>query len=112
VRNTGNTLLSSQAQDTLPPELTYEAGSLVCGSGSCTYGAGRITWTGTIWPRSMVPVRFRARVPANAAHGDRITNTAIVSDTASGFACPVLATVTVVEYPDENNRFLPLVTRH
>jgi uncharacterized repeat protein (TIGR01451 family) len=112
VRNTGNILLSSQAQDTLPPELTYEPGSLVCGSGSCTYGAGRITWTGTILPRSMVPVRFRARVPANAAHGDRITNTAIVSDTASGFAYPVLATVTVVVYPDENDRFLPLVMRH
>jgi len=112
LHNSGSSPTTGQVQDALPPGLTYEAGSLLCGSGSCTYGAGKITWTGEIPPRSMVPVRFRAAVPANVAHGDRITNTAIVTDTASGFACPVLAAVTVVEYPDENSRFLPLVMRH
>jgi len=112
LRNTGSSPAPGHMQDALPPGLTYEAGSLLCYSGSCTYDAGKVTWTGMIPPGSMVPVRFRARVPANAAPGDRITNTAIVTDTANGFACSVLATVTVVGYPEENDRFLPLVMRH
>jgi len=111
LHNSGSSPTPGRMQDVLPPGLTYQAGSLVCGSGSCTYGAGKVTWTGTVPARSMVPVRFRARVPAGAAHGDRITNTAIITDTANSFACPVLATVTVVEYPEENDMFLPLVMR-
>ncbi len=98
VHNAGAVATTGEVGDELPPELTYETGSLLCGTGSCGEASGVITWTGMVAPRSMVPVRFRATVPAGAAQGDLIVNTATVTDTVWNTGYQVLAPVTVVGY--------------
>jgi len=98
VRNVGAADTTSEMRDELPPELAYVPGSLVCGTGSCGEATGIITWAGTLGPRSMVPVRFRASVSPGAAHGDLITNVAVVTDTVWNIGYPVSAPVMVVSY--------------
>jgi len=98
VYNAGVVATPGEMRDELPPELTYEPGSLICGTGSCGETSGVINWTGTVAPRSMVPVRFRATVPAGAAPGDLITNVAVVTDTAWNASYQVSAPVTVAGY--------------
>jgi uncharacterized repeat protein (TIGR01451 family) len=80
VWNTGSTATVGWVEDRLPPELTYEAGSLVCGTGSCGYAAGVITWTGTVQPRGMVPIQFGATASSALSLGDVFTNTAVITD--------------------------------
>lgn len=77
VYNSGIAQAEAEMRDELLPDLSYVSGSLVCGTGSCGYASGVITWTGVVYPRSMVPVRFLATVGTEVG---RITNTAVVTD--------------------------------
>jgi uncharacterized repeat protein (TIGR01451 family) len=108
VRNSRPVAGMGEMRDELPVELTYVPGSLFCGSGSCNEAAGVITWTGTVPARSMVPVRFRATVPADYGP-DSLANTAIVTDTLLGVSYPVTATVWVGY--DLFKIYLPLAMR-
>jgi len=82
VHNVGAQSTTGEVVDQLPALLAYESGSLVCGTGSCGYSAGVITWTGALAPRAMVPVRYRATVSPGARDGDLITNTAVINDSS------------------------------
>ena len=97
-----------EMRDKLPPELSYETGSLLCGTGSCSHTSGVITWAGTLGPRSMVPVRFRATVRAGAGGDGVITNTAVVTDVGWGIGYLVAAGVRSIRC----DIYLPLVMRH
>jgi uncharacterized repeat protein (TIGR01451 family) len=108
VRNVGGGAAMGEMRDKLPPELSYETGSLVCGTGSCSHTSGVITWAGTLGPRSMVPVRFRATVQAGAGGGGVITNTAVVTDVGCGIGYPVAAGVRSIRH----DIYLPLVMRN
>jgi uncharacterized repeat protein (TIGR01451 family) len=108
VRNVGGGVAMGEMRDELPPKLRYETASLFCGTGSCGYASGVITWTGTLVPRSMVPVRFRTTVQAGAGGGGVITNTAVVTDVAWNIGYPVAAGVRSLRC----NIYLPLVMRH
>jgi len=112
VHNSGGGNVVSQMRDVLPPGLTYKSGSLVCGTGSCAYASGVVTWTGTIASRSMVPVRFQATVPAGIAHGTLITNTAVVTDVARGAGYPIPVMITVIKPSGLYEIYLPLVMRN
>ncbi|MCP4543575.1 MAG: DUF11 domain-containing protein [Chloroflexi bacterium] len=104
VYNSGNVLATGEMQDDLPSLLDYESGSLACSSGSCGYVSGTITWTGTLVPRGMVPVRFRAVVQDEANHGEWITNTAIVADPYGTVACSASVLVNPVDLTDSWKR--------
>ena len=80
VHNAGGGPTTGEMRDELPPQLAYEPGSLVCGTGACSHASGVISWAGPLGPRSMVPVRFRATVLAGGGGSGVITNTAIVTD--------------------------------
>jgi len=96
-RNTGSTATVGWVEDRLPPELAYEAGSLVCGTGSCGYAAGVITWTGTIQPRGMVPIQFGATASPALSLGDVFTNTAVITDVMWNTAHEAAARVKIGE---------------
>jgi uncharacterized repeat protein (TIGR01451 family) len=108
VRNVGGGAAMGEIRDELPPELRYETASLLCGTGSCGYASGVVTWTGTLGPRSMVPVRFRATVQAGAGGGGVITNTAVVTDVNCDIGYPVAAGVRSIRH----DIYLPLVMRN
>ena len=95
-------------RDELGPEMTFETGSLLCGSGSCGYSSGVITWTGTLSESTIVPVRFRATISAGASDGALITNTATITDATWHADYPVAAAVTIAWH----DWFLPLVLRN
>lgn len=100
VYNSGAGSTIAQMRDVLPPELTFVPGSLTCGSGSCGYASGTITWTGMLGPYHLVPVNFHATVPASAAHNDLITNTAIITDLGWMTSYQAMAKVTVSKPAD------------
>jgi uncharacterized repeat protein (TIGR01451 family) len=108
VHNVGGGAAMGEMRDELPPELSYETGSLVCGTGSCSHTSGVISWAGTLGPRSMVPVRFRATLQAGAGGGGVITNTAVVTDVGWDIGYPVAAGLR----PIRHDIYLPLVMRN
>jgi uncharacterized repeat protein (TIGR01451 family) len=107
VYNSGGAATVAQMRDELGPELTFEAGSLLCGSGSCGYSSGVIMWTGTLSKSTIVPVRFRATASTSASDGDLVTNTAAITDTVWHADYPIAAAVTIAWH----DSFLPLVLR-
>ena len=108
VRNVGGGATTGEMRDQLPPGLTYRTGSLVCGTGSCGYVSGAITWTGTLVPRSLVPVRFQASLPLRVHSGGLIVNTAVVTDVVEGVGYRGSASVRVIG----RGICLPLVMRN
>lgn len=66
--------------DPLPADLVYEPGSLAASTGTATYDAGVIRWTGALQPGATATVTFRARVAAQAAIGSSIVNVAHLDD--------------------------------
>ena len=82
-------------QNKLPPSLIYQADSLTCGSGLCTYQNGTISWEGLVEARNAVPVSFQAQVSTNADIGTLISNTVTVTDTAWGVGYPLTATISL-----------------
>ncbi len=84
VRNTGVVDTTAEVRDELPPQLAYVPGSVTCGTGSCSESDGVITWAGTAHARAMIPVRFAAKLSPGVSDGDRITNTAVITDTVWG----------------------------
>jgi uncharacterized repeat protein (TIGR01451 family) len=97
VYNSGDGPTTAEVRDELPSELIYETNSLVCGSGSCSYASGVVTWMGTVAPHSMVPVRFRAVVSPAVGHGEWITNTATVSNAYDTVPCSAEVLVNPVD---------------
>jgi uncharacterized repeat protein (TIGR01451 family) len=105
VRNAGGGTTTGVMRDELPSQLSYETGSLVCGTGSCSHTAGVIAWAGTLAPRSMVPVRFRATVLTS---GGTITNTAVITDAGWGIGYSAAVAIRF----SRNYIYLPLVVRN
>jgi uncharacterized repeat protein (TIGR01451 family) len=100
VHNSSAVATTGELRDELPPELTYVANSLTCGTGTCSAGSGVINWNGSIPARALVPVRFQAQVSSAAKDGDRITNTAVITDHAWMTGYPVAATILVRPGPE------------
>jgi uncharacterized repeat protein (TIGR01451 family) len=111
IYNSGDVETVGEMSDVLPTGVTYVPSSLFCGGGSCGEAAGVVTWTGTVPPRSMVPVRFQVTVSAAAAPGTQITNIATVTDTSWGVDYPAAETITVRYFTNERDIYLPLVLR-
>jgi uncharacterized repeat protein (TIGR01451 family) len=112
IYNSGGVAVVGEMRDELPAGLTYVPGSLFCGSGSCGEASGVISWTGTVPPRSMVPVRFQVTVSTAAIPGTQIINTATVTDTSWNTDHPATETITVRYFIDEKIIYLPLVLRN
>jgi uncharacterized repeat protein (TIGR01451 family) len=100
VYNSGVVDTPGEMRDELGPELSVVPGSVVCSSGSCGEASGVITWTGTAYGRSMVPVRFQATVDSALGQGDLVTNTATITDDVRMAGYPAAVTVAVVEAAD------------
>ncbi len=78
--NQGGLGTNGDATIVLPPGLIYQADSLVCGVGRCTYADGQIAWTGALSARAIVPIRFEVQIPPTANYGDRFTFSATLRD--------------------------------
>ena len=118
VYNAGGVATNVTVQMNLPAPLTYVADSLSCGDGSCTYANGVVQWQGPVGVRTLIPIRLRLQIPANANYGERFTVTATVTDQDWQESYPLQATVTIarnsllpiIRRPDQRLRFfLPLV---
>jgi uncharacterized repeat protein (TIGR01451 family) len=97
VYNSGDGDTTGEVRDVLPPELTYEADSLSCGTGDCVYASGVISWTGIVPAHSIVPVRFRTKVSPVVERGTWITNTATVSNAYDTVMCSAKLLITPVD---------------
>jgi uncharacterized repeat protein (TIGR01451 family) len=110
VRNSGLVDTTATVQDILPAELTYVSGSLSCGTGTCGYESGVVTWTGAAGSQSMVPIRFQATVPNDVWPGQRIANVATVVDRTTGQSHSVRATVQLPGPSYRTMLYLPFAT--
>jgi uncharacterized repeat protein (TIGR01451 family) len=107
IHNSGPLAAIGEMRDELPAGVTYQPDSLLCGGGSCGYAAGVITWTGGIASDTTIPVQYLATVTTIPAHGDEVTNTAVITNTVRKVDYSAEAAVTV----EKLKRFLPLVLR-
>jgi uncharacterized repeat protein (TIGR01451 family) len=110
VRNSGVVDTTAEMYDALPAGLTYVPDSLSCGTGTCRYASGAVTWTGAVGGTSMVPIQFRAKVPTDGWPGQRIVNAATVVDRTTGQSHSTSATVRL---PGASRQmlYLPFVTQ-
>jgi len=106
VRNTGSLTTIAEVETAIPAGLIYVDNSLVCGTGVCTYDAGTIRWTGSVIPRSLVPVRVQLTVPASAPYGTLFTSNARVKDSNWGDEYTLTATLWVA-----HSLYMPIVSR-
>jgi len=110
VRNSGVADALAEMQDVLPVELTYVPASLTCGTGSCDYTGGVITWEGTAPAQSMVPIQFQATAPGDGYYARQIVNTARITNRTTSAIHTVSATV-LLRSPLEWQVYLPIITR-
>ncbi len=111
VRNLSVVETTAEMRDVLPAGLSYVPGSLSCGTGTCRYESGVVTWTGTAQGESMVPIQFQATVSANARPGQQITNAATVRDRRTGLSYATTATVRLPGVARQT-LYLPFVTKN
>ena len=118
VHNRGSLATTGDATIVLPPALLYQADSLVCGVGTCTYNDGKVQWQGALAARAIIPIRFGVQIPPTASYGERFTFTATVRDVdwAESFTregamrVAHLYYIPVVNGPElANQLYLPLV---
>lgn len=101
VSNTGTMNISARVTDTLPLSLTYVANSLQSTMGTSLYdsGTGTIYWAGPSLVSVPVTISYQAKIPASAASGTVITNTANIQGTGSAARETAPVTVTVAADP-------------
>ena len=80
VHNTGNVATNATVRLTLPKGLSYQPGSLLCGSGTCTDEGGQIEWVGIVEPRVVIPIRFVVTTATDSTYGDRFVSKVFVTD--------------------------------
>ena len=80
VRNGGGQPTTGELRHRIPDGLVYQDGSLFCGVGLCAHQAGEVTWSGSLVPRGMVPVRFQVQVPQDAQRGQVFQGETVVTD--------------------------------
>ena len=95
IHNSGGAPTNGSFQLQLPASLTYIADSLTCGTGVCTYTEGVVQWQGEIGVRTIVPLRLRVQVPADALYGDVFIATATLNDLQWNESYTLTATVTI-----------------
>jgi hypothetical protein len=111
MRNTGTVVTKSTATVSLPPELTLIDGSVVCAAGTCEASDQHINWQGTLVPRAVIAIRFRLRVPSDAAIGEQYTSTLIINDANRGENIALSATLSIahlLRMPSVSTKPLPL----
>lgn len=106
IRNSGSSDTTAEMQQSLPPELTFDGGSLVCGTGTCWRDAAGIHWSGTVIARGLVPVRFRVIIPENASMGQVFTSDVTITDMSWGIQETIPAAISVARA-----LYIPLVGR-
>ncbi len=87
VRNAADVAASARVTDTLPAGLAYVPDTLFASSGNAAAQDGVIAWQGVVLERSVVIVRFVARVEGDVASGSLIVNEALIRGGA-GVAFP------------------------
>jgi uncharacterized repeat protein (TIGR01451 family) len=112
VRNSGIVEASAEMRDLLSSELAYVPGSLSCGTGSCDYNNGVITWEGTAPAQSMVPVQFQALAPDDGYHARHIVNTALITNRTTAATYAISATVRLSSSLYKRPVYLPLIARN
>ncbi|MDO8690895.1 MAG: hypothetical protein Q7R39_12940, partial [Dehalococcoidia bacterium] len=101
VSNTGTMNIAARVTDTLPLSLTYVANSLQSTMGTSLYdsGTGSVLWAGPALVNVPVTIGYQAKVPASAASGATIANTASVQAVGSTPRETLPVTVTVASNP-------------
>ncbi len=95
IHNGGGAPTNGTLHMQLPDRLTYVPDSLACGTGSCTYADGVVQWQGEVDVRTIIPLRLRVQLPADATYGDFFVATATVNDIEWLESYALTATVTV-----------------
>jgi uncharacterized repeat protein (TIGR01451 family) len=91
LHNSGGNNADVELIHSLPMELTYQPDSVSCGTGQCAYANGQIEWQGSLPPRTMIPVRFRAAVSADLALGTKIVSVVVLKDQTAQVEYSILA---------------------
>ncbi len=107
IANTGYGTAAAFLEDPIPANVTYNAGSVACSSGACSYdsAADAVRWNGSVAPFAAALVTFTVNTDG-LAWAEAITNTATLTNTDTSVEVAVSA-VSVYGYATQPVQWTP-----